>query len=102
MKGEKHQSSKVKTLAPVDVERLNSITEFVEYAVTESRLQQAASEVLDNDFDRKKMGAFIKWISTDVLKEEIDVLAENDLAMKDIGSSLSKVCQQWFFAQENI
>ena len=40
VKGEKHSSSKVKKLASVDVEKLNSIKDFVDYAVTESRLEQ--------------------------------------------------------------
>jgi hypothetical protein len=38
VKGELHSSSKVKTLASVDVEKPGSIQKFVEYAVTESRL----------------------------------------------------------------
>ena len=101
VKGVKHSSSKVKTLASVDVEKLNSITEFVEYVVTESRLQQCANEVLiDGDFDRKKLGQFMKWMSTDIVKEEKDTLVKNDLTMKDVGSGVSKACQKWFFTQE--
>lgn len=108
VKGEKHSVSKVKTLANVDVEKLNSINDFVEYAVTESRLNQAANEVLfDHDenkivFDRKKLGAFIKWVSSDVIKEESDTLSENDLSMRDVGSKLSKVAKNWFFEKELI
>ena len=100
VKGAKHSVSKVKTLAPVDVERLNSINEFVAYAVTVSRLEQAAEEVLKGEFDRKNLGAFIKWVSTDVVKEESDVLEKNGLALKDVGSKLSKAAKEWFFAQE--
>ena len=100
VKGTKHSVSKVKTLAPVDVERLNSINEFVEYAVTTSRLGQAAEEVLGGVFDRKSLGAFIKWVSTDVVKEESDVLEKNGLTMKDVGGKLSKTAKEWFFAQE--
>lgn len=105
VKGEKHSSFKVKTLAPVDIERLNSITEFVEYAVTTSRLEQAASEVLDvlgdgYEYDRTKLGPFIKWITSDVIKEESDTMAKNDLTMKDVGSFMSKACKEWFFKQE--
>ena len=78
VKGEKHSSSKVKKLASVDIEKMNSVKEFVEYAVTDSRLKQAADEILrvggeigttHLDFDRKKLGKFIKWMSTDIVKE---------------------------------
>jgi|TARA_R110000851_G_scaffold87200_1_gene190035 hypothetical protein len=113
IKGEKHSISKVKTLAPVDVERLESIDAFVEYAVTENRLEQAVVEVLPittdydlgidssiRDFDRKYLGAFIKWVSSDINKEESDVLEENGLSMKDVGSKLSAKARTWFFAQE--
>ena len=103
VKGEKHQSSKVKTLASVDTERLNSITEFVEYAVTEARLEQAAIETLTApDFDRKNLGKFIKWVSSDIAKEESDVLVDNDLSMKDVGSALSAKARAYFFAQESV
>jgi len=100
VKGAKHSVSKVKTLAPVDVELLNSINEFVAYAVTVSRLEQAAEEVLKGNFDRKNLGAFIKWVSTDIVKEESDVLEKNGLAMRDVGGKLSKAAKEWFFEQE--
>jgi hypothetical protein len=45
VKGERHSSSKVKTLASVDVEKINSIKEFVDYAVTESRFSQGIEKV---------------------------------------------------------
>lgn len=106
VKGEKHQSSKVKTLAPVDVEKVNNAIEFVEKVVTISRLQQAAEAMLDRDgegtpiFDRKFLGVFIKWVSTDVLKEEADTLLASGLTMKDVGGKLSSKSRQWFFEQE--
>jgi len=102
VKGEKHSISKVKTLAPVDVEKLNSINEFVEYAVTENRLEQAFGEVCNNVPDRKHLGAFIKWMSSDIIKEESDVLAENKLSMKDVGKPLSVKARTWFFAKEEL
>lgn len=91
---------------------MNSIKEFVDYAVTENRLQQMADEVLgwDDlsggmivrvcDFDRKNLGKFIKAVSSDVLKEELDTMVDSGLEMKDIGSPLSKKARNWFFEQE--
>lgn len=102
VKGDKHSSSKVKKLAEVDTEKMNSIDEFIAYAVTENRLKQGFLEVCSNDADRKLLGKFIKWISTDVHKEEADTLVDSGLTMKDIGSPLSKRARNWFFAQEEL
>ena len=100
VKGEKHSVSKVKKLAQVDPEKVASVAAFIEYAVTDNRLQQGLQEVCDGEADREKMGAFLKWVSLDVRKEEFDVLAGNDLTMKDIGKALSGKARAWFFEQE--
>lgn len=86
VKGEKHSSSKVKTLAAVDVEKLNSIKDFVDYAVSESRFNQALENVFPNNepIDVKKMGDVIRWVVNDVIKEEMDTLVENQLEPKEI------------------
>jgi predicted restriction endonuclease len=94
VKGEKHSSSKVKKLASVDVEKLNSIKDFVDYAVTESRLEQGLGEI---GLDMKKTGEFLKWIKQDVFKEESDTLKENNLEMKDIGKELSNKARKWYY-----
>lgn len=100
VKGDKHSVTKVRKLAAVDIEKLNSIEQFVAYAVTDNRLKQGFSEVCGNDADRKKLGAFIKWISSDINKEESDTLAKNGLTMKDVGNLLSKRARDWFFTKE--
>ena len=104
VKGQKHSATKVKTLAPVDTERLNSIKDFVEYSVTTSRLEQGAQATLlvseTVEFDRKNLGKFIKWVSSDILAEEKDTLEKNGLAMKDVGGALSKAAKAYFFKME--
>ena len=100
VKGEKHSSSKVKKLASVDTEKMESIEDFVTYAVTENRLQQGFTEVCNGEADRVLLGKFIKWVSTDVVKEESDTLSSSGLTMKDIGGLLSKRAKNWFFARE--
>lgn len=97
VKGNKHSSSKVKTLAAVDVEKLNSINEFVEYAVTDNRIEQAITEcgmTLDS-FDRAKTGDVIRWVINDIIKEETDTLQENQLEPKDIGNRVSKAVNKF-------
>jgi len=99
VKGEKHSSSKVKTLAAVDVEKLNSIKEFVDYAVSESRFNQALENVFPNSepIDVKKMGEVIRWVVNDVIKEEMDTLVENQLEPKEINKYISAKVREMFF-----
>lgn len=98
-KGEKHSASKVKTIAPVDVEKMNSVREFVEYAVTENRLNQAVEQVftiISEEPRIQMMGDFLKWINKDVISEEIDTLNENGLEPKDVGKAMSVKARMWF------
>jgi hypothetical protein len=96
-KGEKHSVTKVKTIAPVNVEKVNSIKEFVEYAVTENRLNQAVTEVFEGEEPTiQKMGDFLRWIMKDISAEEADTLGENGLILKDVGRSVSNKARPWF------
>jgi len=102
VKGDKHSASKVKTLASVDVEKINSINEFVEYAVTENRFNQGIGVIFpDGQLDVKKLGDVIKWVVSDVISEEVDVLNENNLEPKDVGKYISTKTRQMFFDQYN-
>lgn len=99
-KGEKHSSSKVKTIAQVDVEKVNSVNEFLDYAVTENRLNQAIEQVFTTNAeipDVKGTGRFLKWITNDITKEESDTLVQNNLEPKDVNSAISNKARLWFF-----
>lgn len=90
VKGEKHSVSKVKTLANVDVEKLSSINDFCNYAVTENRLNQAIENVFGSEpLDIKKMGDVIRFMVNDIHKEESDTLAANNLTDKDVNKHIS-------------
>ena len=98
VKGEKHSVTKVKKLASVDIEKVNSIKEFVEYACTENRLKQGIDEVFTLqgiEPSKKDIRLFISWINRDVVKEEMDTLASNGLTPKDVGSALSRKAVKW-------
>lgn len=95
-KGEKHSISKVKTLNAVDTEKIESIEVFVEYAVTENRLNQGLEHV---ELNVKNTGDFIRWVSSDIVKEELDVLQSNNLTMKDVGSKVAAKCKQFFLSK---
>lgn len=99
-KGEKHSASKVKTLNAVDTEKLSSIVEFVEYAATENRFQQALDVVFPNNEPRdvKKLGDVIRWVINDITKEELDTMAANNLEPKDLNKYVAPKIRNMFFA----
>lgn len=98
-KGEKHSVSKVKTLASVDVDELNSINEFVTYALTENRLNQGIDIMKSNDIviSEKTTGAFLKWVADDIIKEETDTIVQNGLDVKKIMKAVSNKARVWYF-----
>jgi len=102
VKGEKHQSSKTKTLAPVDIERVNNMKELVSNLVTESRLNQGLEQLrmAKLDITRKNVGPFLKWIVGDIIKEELDTIMGNGFEPKEIQGQISKVARDWFFQEE--
>lgn len=104
VKGEKHSVSKVKTLAPVDAEKLNSIQEFVDYACTENRVKQAMGEVFSSpdEYSTKKTGDVLRWIINDIMAEEMDVMTKNGLTPKDVNKHISTKARQIFFKEIEI
>jgi hypothetical protein len=104
VKGEKHSSSKVKTLASVDVEKVNSINEFADTVVTESRLTQGLEYLKVNNIsiEPKSTPVFLKWIADDVVKEETDTLVASHLEIKDVITRVKYVARTWFLAQEEM
>jgi hypothetical protein len=100
VKGEKHSVSKVKTLAAVDVERVNTINEFIEKVVTENRLKQGVEVLQRNgvgEIEHKHIGDFIRWVYNDVIKEEKDTLLASGLEEKELGGPVAKKAKEWLF-----
>lgn len=98
-KGMKHSVSKVKVLAAVDTDKITSIKEFVEYAVTENRFNQALQNVFLNgeEVNISKIGDVIRWVINDVIKEETDTLIANNLEPKEINKYVSNKVREMFF-----
>lgn len=103
VKGEKHSVSKVKSLAPVDIEKVQSIKEFVERVVTDNRLEQGISYLkeMGKEISQKSTGDFIRWVYNDVMKEEKDVFFASGLDSKDVGKYISDPVRRWYFSYLN-
>jgi hypothetical protein len=44
----------------------------------------------------------MKWIHTDVLKEEYDVIAVSGLEEKSIGKVIASKAREWFFSKMEV
>lgn len=100
VKGEKHSASKVKTLAAVEVEAVKAVMDFVAATVTEARLNQAHHHLkyeLQKPVDQTSTGDFIRWVVTDIHKEEADTLAASGLEAKQVNPKISAAAKAWYF-----
>ena len=104
VKGEKHSVSKVRTLAAVDVEAVESMRAFIESVVTETRLEQGLDNLVREQllpFEMKSLGDFIRWVYNDVLKEEMDTIVASQLDVKKLGSAVANVARPWYIKKFN-
>lgn len=106
LKGQKHTSTKIKKLPVVDEAKENLKNEVVNKITPAFRLEQGIQETFDTlnggEIDRKNMGDFIRWVMKDIIKEDLDIVADVGLCMKDINSKISKVVRDYFFQQEQL
>lgn len=104
VKGEKHSASKVKTLAPVDVEAVENLREFVAKVVTEARLEQGLQNLINEQakpFDMTSMGDFIRWVHGDIVKEESDTAAASGLEFKKVSGLIAQAAKRWYVEMLN-
>lgn len=99
VKGEKHSNTKVKKLAEVDTEKLESIENFVEYACTDNRIDQGITE--SEAKERKDVGNLIRWVANDIIAEETDTLSDNNLVWKDVAKPVADKIRKHFFNKLN-
>lgn len=104
VKGEKHSVSKVKTLAPVDVEAYKKQQDFIDSVVTEARLEQGLQNLVNEQqkpFEMSSMGDFIRWVFNDVVKEETDTIVANQFDVKKLGGPIANKARPWFIQRLN-
>lgn len=98
-KGDEHKSSGTKEKVPVDIERVNSINALVDTFLTESRLNQGFDflKEMNHELSRKSTGHYVKWVSDDIVKEELDTIMGNGFEVKEITKTASNKARKWFF-----
>lgn len=105
IKGIKHSSSKVKIAKAVDTEKLDKIDKCVEEICHSWRFQQGLREIFGPDYektlDRKNISAYIKWVTSDTIKEESSIISDYGFEPKDIMGKVSQKAKEYFFAVEN-
>jgi hypothetical protein len=95
-KGQKHSSSRVKKVASVDPDKIENILQFVDYSVTENRLNQGVDII---GLDQKLIGDYLSWIVRDIMQEESDVLVNNNLTIKDVSRNISNKARNFYMAK---
>lgn len=103
VKGEKHSSSKVKVLKPVDDEKIQKIQNIAEQVAPAWRLEQMfalANDTLNGGTpSTEHLGKFMKALNQDIIKEESDILANAGLEPKEVLSVVSRIARQWYFEE---
>lgn len=96
VKGEKHSKTSIKKIKLQKDDNPLAIA-FAEKH-TRIRLEQCWSETIgENVPSNKDIGNFLKWINSDINKEEQNELAKNSLEMKDVSRYIVEISKTWFF-----
>lgn len=104
VKGEKHSTSRVKVLSPVDEEKEMNKINFANKVVTPGRCEQAWQKTfgIDNEIsvpDAKFTGDFLRFVMQDIMAEEVQTLFDHQLEFKDTNKLVSKLARDWFLEQ---
>jgi hypothetical protein len=100
-KGEKHGNKGTNNTVKVAVtaEKIEDFTALCSQLLPEWRLEQGFN-ALPTDSSaqpaRTQTGAFLKWVTTDVYKEELDTILASEFEWKVVAQELSKRARIWF------
>ena len=103
-KGAKHSGSSGGSKIPsIDPIKAQSVKDFIDQVVTEDRLNQCWDVVSsDNgELTMKNISDLMRWIFTDIMDEEGDALAHNDLCKKDVSGAIANTARPWFINKIN-
>ena len=96
VKGPSHQIVRKERLSSKPSGLVDAIRAFIEYAVTEARLDQGMDYLKEMNIPviQESIGKYIGWVVKDVLKEETDTMENMGLKEKDIRHELTNVVKQ--------
>ncbi len=101
-KGEKHRNTGGKGVRiPIDPKVLAGVAKFVDYAVTDNRLNQGL-EVLGEmglPITMKSMGDYLRWVGNDVKRECAAELEASGLEWKKVAKSVNAKARSFFIAE---
>ena len=97
-KGSKHRNRKQKTVAPIDHEKIESIQQCVDYILGDVRLNQGLDYLVEMNIpmEQSSLGAYLKWIAGDCVKEDIHIIESNGLTWKDIAKKINEKGRNFF------
>ncbi|CAF0924602.1 unnamed protein product [Adineta ricciae] len=98
VKGEMHAVTKGGPMAPIAAERFDSIRDFVEYACTDNRMNQALDYLceIQLEIEMENFDTFLEWIIADIKKEETNTIKNSNLNLKDVMCAISRKATVWF------
>lgn len=99
-KGQKHSVSKVKTLSPAETYELTNIEDFINDVLSENRLLQGIEYLREMGFpiDNSSTGEYIKWVQSNILKEEGDIIESKSLNIKKVNGVIANKAKSYLFS----
>jgi hypothetical protein len=96
-KGSKHKGTKNSRIVQIEPEVLASMAAFTEAVLTESRLEQGYGILVADhgEVTDKHIGAFLKWVGQDVLKEETDTMEASGLERQHVMGRINRRAKEW-------
>lgn len=83
-------------------ETTTKVNSFVALVLTPGRLQQGL-QVLEREMllpiEMKSVGAFIKWVNGDVMKEEYDSIEGAGIDKKELSGPICAAAKKWYVSQ---
>lgn len=100
-KGVKHDSVQKGRKIRIEDNQLESKMELAELVLPEWRLEQGITHLRESNLpiDSTSTGPYIKWISQDVLKEEMETITESGFDWKGVQSVIISAARDYYFKQ---
>jgi hypothetical protein len=97
-KGDKHGGKpKRKKTQKESPEKVKALEELADKVTPSWRLQQGIQET--NATSQKDIGALLKWVNQDIIKEESEVIEQGGSTHKELQRYISKITKDYFLDQ---